>query len=203
MKINSISALFLSALCLSACTDGADNGHGNQFNNSGGGLLDGEMGGQFLIVNDNDPIEIQHACEKLGGQEQAFSIEFGHSTGPAANAAKLAFIVDDETSPCGQGENACVHWAVFNMQGSTSNLYYEQSYENHWALGKNYEGGTGYASICPPSGTTHTYKFTIFALDANMPDIPHGAYYTRSTFYQKFKNHIVGYNTKALPFTAP
>lgn len=202
MKINSISALFLSALCLSACTDGADNGHGNQFSSSGFG--DGMFGGQFIRVNDDDPIEVEHACTEIpNGQNQAFHVQWGDSApnSPAAKAAKRALIVDDETSPCGQGDKACVHWAIFNIPGSSTEVNFH-FYEENWVLGQNYKGETGYAGMCPPSGT-HTYKFTVFALSADMPDIPHGAYYTRSTFYQKFKNHIVGYNTKALPFTAP
>ena len=131
-------------------------------------------------------IPVKYTCKGIN-----ISPEFEWTDAPAGTTS-FALIMDDEDAPCSTGNNACVHWALFNIPGYI-NIIHENmntSILNGLTQGKNYTGTTGYEGPCPPN--THNYKITIFALNHNMPVISNGVKYTRSSFRTKFSKYILG-----------
>ena len=104
--------------------------------------------------------------------------------------------MDDETAPCGTGSNACVHWGVFNIPVSVTQLAAGINPSNvspNIKLGKNYDGSSQYAGMCPPvAGGVHTYKVSVFALLGTAPTEPGGTTITRSQFRSQYSAFIVG-----------
>lgn len=77
-------------------------------------------------------------------------------------ATSLAFLVEDLDAPVAAGPY--VHWLVWNVPASAASLHTD--YLPGAAVeGVNSDGVSGWASICPPSGETHRYTFTAYALD--------------------------------------
>ena len=76
------------------------------------------------------------------------------------DAAALALIVDDPDA------RDFVHWVVFDMTGSQSGGLAEGVSASPDAppQGSNDFGRLGWGGPCPPSGT-HSYRFTLYALD--------------------------------------
>jgi Raf kinase inhibitor-like YbhB/YbcL family protein len=142
--------------------------------------------------NDGDSIPLKHACINTGGQNT--SIGFSWSN-PPESTSWYALIIDDETAPCGTGDNACVHWGVFNMPNTMTSI--TEGVTPSAAQGYVYDGTIGYAGPCPPN--THTYKATLYALNSGMPYItaqntaPDGL--TRSEFETGYGSYILGSKT--------
>jgi Raf kinase inhibitor-like YbhB/YbcL family protein len=116
----------------------------------------------------------------------------------------FAIIMDDEDAPCGTGDNACIHWGVFNLSSTAltslpNNV--DLSGSTGVAFGVTYDQTTaGYNGPCPPS--VHTYKTTIFALGAQMPLVVNRATgLTRSKFETTYGSHILGKATLTGRFT--
>jgi len=61
------------------------------------------------------------------------------------------------------------HWVLFNVPANIRQLPEgipaQQQLQNGALQGRNDFGGIGYAGPCPPPGTTHRYRFTLYALD--------------------------------------
>lgn len=78
------------------------------------------------------------------------------------DAASLALIMDDLDANF-------VHWVAYDIDPALSGI---DSVGNTEPLpdggdnGKNSFGDSGYGGPCPPSGQSHTYQFTLYALDA-------------------------------------
>ena len=113
------------------------------------------------------------------------------------NASSYTLVMDDETDPCGTGDEACKHWSVFNIPNNIVELQEDQNISSLSGVveSSNFMGSTGYAGPCPPSGP-HTYNFTIYALKSSMPTIEENStvYYggiTRSEFSENYKEHII------------
>lgn len=139
----------------------------------------------------NGAISSYNACTYLGGSNMSPQLSWQSSPG---GTASYALIVDDEDSPCGTGDNACKHWAVYNIPSSVTSLDSGQSQDmsviSGVAEGTNYTGVTGYVGPCPPNA--HTYKFTIYALSSSMPTISAGTSLTRSEFASNYGAYILG-----------
>jgi len=129
-----------------------------------------------------------HACSNLGGNN--LSPQLSWSNSPFGTESYVV-IVDDEDSPCGMGDNACKHWAVFNINTSTTSFSQDQSIAalNGVTEGQNYTGSNGYAGPCPPN--EHSYNFTIYALGTGMPNIAAGEALTRSQFQTQYSQYIL------------
>ena len=100
--------------------------------------------------------------------------------------------MDDETAPCGTGDNACVHWAVYNIPYNIGEIPqgYSLSSITDIALGVTYAGNNAYDGPCPAS--QHTYKIEVFSLNSEMTAIPAGEANTRSQFRTKYGDKILG-----------
>ena len=60
-------------------------------------------------------------------------------------------------------------------------------------LGKNYDGSSQYAGMCPPVASgIHTYTVSLFALSGTAPNEPGGAGITRSQFRNSYGAYILG-----------
>ena len=131
-------------------------------------------------------------CAGNSGSNQ--SPQFSWSAAPTGTTS-YAIIIDDETSPCGTGDDACLHWGVFNIPSTTTSL---AANENVTAIsgvveGTNYLSAIDYAGPC--ANEDHTYKTTIYAMASSMPAIASGATFTRSQFASSFSDHILSYAT--------
>lgn len=73
----------------------------------------------------------------------------------------MALLVDDPDA------DGFVHWVAYNLTGSRTGGVPEGASESPDgpAQGTNDFGKTGWGGPCPPSGT-HTYRFSLMALDA-------------------------------------
>jgi len=71
-----------------------------------------------------------------------------------------------------------VHWTIYNIPPTATGLAEGVpalgDLEDGSLQGPNDYGQVGYGGPCPPTGDTHEYVFTLYALDA-MLDIPAGA----------------------------
>lgn len=144
--------------------------------------------------SNGQPIPQFYACTAAGGQNNSFHISW--NTPLPIGTGKLAIIMDDETAPCGSGDNACVHWGVFNIPLSVSGLAAGINPSNvspNIKLGQNYDGSTQYAGMCPASGSgVHTYKVSVFALTGVAPNEPGGSSITRSQFRSLYAAYLLG-----------
>ena len=139
-------------------------------------------------------IPVEYACEDKGGMNR--SVPLAWSEVPA-NTSKYAVIMDDETSPCGTGDNACKHWNVYNIPNTITSFTTGQKVTDIAGVveGKVETPPVGalankYSGMCPPS--KHTYKITAYALKDTMPIVDASASLTRSQFKSQYSSHILG-----------
>jgi Raf kinase inhibitor-like YbhB/YbcL family protein len=86
-------------------------------------------------------------------------------TAPPAGTVELALLVVDDDA------GGYVHWAVAGIPPAAGETPEGEGFPG--ALeGINSFGKTGYGGPCPPSGATHTYRFTLYALgqQSELPD---------------------------------
>lgn len=133
-------------------------------------------------------IPLDHVCANEGGSNISPQLSWANIP---QGTGSFALIMDDEDSPCGTGDNACRHWAVFNIPDSVNSFQTNQdiSLISGLTLGANYKGMIGYAGPCPPN--QHTYNFTIYALGSGMPLISSGGIMTRSIFENSYSSYIL------------
>lgn len=151
-------------------------------------------------------LPLKYTATAQGGQNVSPQLSW---SGTQTNIGKYAVIVDDETSPCGTGDGACVHWNVFNIPASTTSFTENQSISaiSGAIVGYTYNGQLGYHGPNPPSA--HTYKITVYALSSSMPTISTSQLssfgytlgMTRSQFEYQFSNYILNKSTMSTVFT--
>lgn len=150
-------------------------------------------------------IPLSAACAAQGGSNQSFQITW--DTPLPVGTGKLAIIMDDESAPCGTGDNACVHWGVFNIPLSVSQLAAGVNPMNvspNIKLGQNYDGSSQYAGVCPAADSgTHTYKVSVYALSGSAPNEPGGNSITRSEFRSTYGAYLLGEGVLSGTYTAP
>ena len=182
--------VFVLVVGLSACGGGSSN--------SG----DGSSNSDFKILSssysEGEAIPLKYVCNRLGGSNISPQYSW-HS--PPSDTSSYAVIMDDEVAPCGSGDDACRHWAVFNIPSSVTSLVEDLDISTIQGatVGENYNGGLGYEGPCPPN--SHTYKTTVYALGSNMPTVSANQAYTRSEFQSQYSQHIAGSATISGVFT--
>lgn len=75
----------------------------------------------------------------------------------------LALIMDDPDAPSG----VFTHWVVFNIPAESLNLpaaATSANLPNGTIQGRNSYGTSAYGGPCPPPGSPHHYRFTLYAL---------------------------------------
>ncbi|MEL0047803.1 MAG: YbhB/YbcL family Raf kinase inhibitor-like protein [Gammaproteobacteria bacterium] len=151
-------------------------------------------------------IPLIHACANLGGNN--YSPQLSWQNAPAGTSS-FALVVDDETAPCGTDANACVHWNLFNINGSIDALaedldpstLVDVSGFSSAVEGLTYAGTNDYEGPCPPPGNAHTYTFTLYALNANQPTLTRLDALTRSEFEEAYAANVVAQATLTGTFT--
>jgi Raf kinase inhibitor-like YbhB/YbcL family protein len=77
----------------------------------------------------------------------------------------FALIVTDPDAPSG----TFYHWVVYNIPINAKALPRDSRHLPPSAVaGKNSWGSLQYNGPCPPKGSTHTYIFTLYAVDVNL-----------------------------------
>jgi Raf kinase inhibitor-like YbhB/YbcL family protein len=89
-------------------------------------------------------------------------------SGAPANTKSLALIVDDSSAPI----NPFIYWLVFDIQPGTTDMQ-EGSLPTGARQALNSAGTMPYDAPCP-SGHSHWYRFTVYALDRTLT-LPDGA----------------------------
>lgn len=110
--------------------------------------------------------------------------------GKGPNLTKeFALIVEDADARGGKKGAPAVHWSVYRIPATLSELPEGASRNLLYPQGKNYLGESGYAGPNPPRGSKpHRYYFEVFALDTEQ-DWPAGA--DRDTIRSMFKGHVL------------
>jgi Raf kinase inhibitor-like YbhB/YbcL family protein len=107
-------------------------------------------------------IPAKYTCD---GQNASPPLDWGQCP---SGTASLALIVDDLDAPV----SAFIHWIIFNLPSGTRGLPEAVPKDGKLAdgalQGKNGFGKIGYAGPCPPSGSPHRYRFTLYALDKSL-----------------------------------
>jgi Raf kinase inhibitor-like YbhB/YbcL family protein len=105
------------------------------------------------VFEDGEPIPPGYSCD---GTNSSPPLEWSHVPD---DAAALALVVSDPDAPSG----TFYHWIVLDLPPDTSGLELGATPDGVVAQGST--GQSAYMGPCPPSGTTHHYRFTVYALD--------------------------------------
>lgn len=101
---------------------------------------------------EGEPIPETYSCE---GQGVSPPLSW---SGVPEEARSLVLVMDDPDAPSGTFD----HWVLYGIPPGTTGL---GEGESAGTAGVNSRGENGYAGPCPPQGTTHTYRFRLYALD--------------------------------------
>jgi Raf kinase inhibitor-like YbhB/YbcL family protein len=101
----------------------------------------------------------------------------------------LALIVDDPDAPRG----VFTHWILFNLSAGARELpegvAKTERPDVGGLQGQNDFGNVGYNGPCPPPGSPHRYRFTLYALDTSV-DLEPGA--SKQDLLRAIEGHILG-----------
>ena len=121
-----------------------------------------EMELTSAAFQDRGTMPSRHTCD---GQDISPTLSW---SGVPAGTQSFAVILDDPDVPAG----AFTHWVIFNIPADMLEL--EEAIPDSPQLangaqqGENGFGSVGYRGPCPPSGASHHYHFTIYALDITL-----------------------------------
>ncbi len=126
---------------------------------------------------------------KAGGEHASPAIEI---SGVPDGTLSLALIMDDPDIPevfkKDRGISEFVHWVLFNMPATTTEIPEGSSVG---VVGANGAGKNAYHPPCPPpqyEPSTHRYIFKLYALDATLP-LQAGA--SAAEVQQAMEGHII------------
>jgi Raf kinase inhibitor-like YbhB/YbcL family protein len=105
-------------------------------------------------------------------------------TGIPENTKSFALIVSDPDAPGG----IHYHWVIYNIPPTINSLD-EGTATPPGTQGKNSSGDMKYNGLCPPKGSTHSYIFTLYALDSLL-NLPNGA--DAETVMKAAQPHVLG-----------
>lgn len=106
---------------------------------------------------DGGAIEAAFTCDGAG---DAPLIEW---EAPPAGTVELALTVLDDDA------NGYVHWAVFGLPATAGSIGGATTLDAG-TEGRNSKSGTGWTGPCPPAGTTHEYRVTLYYLDQQLEE---------------------------------
>jgi Raf kinase inhibitor-like YbhB/YbcL family protein len=112
------------------------------------------------------------------------SPEFVWGDAPAGTQS-LALLFDDPGAPW-------IHWLAYNLppdlRGLPEDIPAGETLPVGGLQGINSWGSRDYRGPCPPEGSTHTYVFTLYAVDILLPtDRP----LTKLTMQQAMEGHVL------------
>jgi Raf kinase inhibitor-like YbhB/YbcL family protein len=131
---------------------------------------------------EGEAIPIKYTCD---GEDTSPALVWSN---PPEGALSLVIIVDDPDAP----GKVFTHWLVYNLSSDIRELAegvpVGTEFEDDILQGKNDFGTYGYSGPCPPSGETHQYRFTIYALDKKL-DVKAGI--VKNKLLDAINNHII------------
>ena len=118
---------------------------------------------EFKIIigafEEGAPVPARYSCE---GENISPEIVW---TGVPVGTNSFAVVMDDPDAPGGVYN----HWVLFNLppdlQGLPLGVPSTAELAGGGVHGQNSTGNAGYMGPCPPPGSAHRYRFTVFALD--------------------------------------
>ncbi len=138
---------------------------------------DGELPGEFPEPGPDDvPIDPPPAFEVFAAWRDGADISPRHTcdgadvspaltwTGVPDGTFEIAIAVIDEQAA------GFVHWVVTGIDPATVSTLEGQVPPGATEHANDF-GGSGWAGPCPPADATHTYRFTVYALDAELGGI--------------------------------
>jgi Raf kinase inhibitor-like YbhB/YbcL family protein len=125
---------------------------------------------------DGGTIPADYSCD---GQDISPALSW---SGAPQGTQSFALILDDPDSPGGD----FTHWVIFNIPADATGL--EAATTDGALQGENDFGTIGYRGPCPPSGSSHHYRFTLYALDIIL-ELDAGA--TRAQLLDVMASHIL------------
>jgi len=131
--------------------------------------------------HDGEKIAALYTCE---GQNISPPLAW---SGVPQGTQSLALIMDDPDAPSG----IFTHWVVFNIPAESLNLPAAATSANlpgGTIQGRNSYGTRAYGGPCPPPGSPHHYRFTLYALDQPVA-LAAGA--TRGQLLSATRSHIL------------
>jgi Raf kinase inhibitor-like YbhB/YbcL family protein len=136
------------------------------------------------VFQEGEGIPITYTCD---GQDISPPLTWGE---PPSETQSFALIMDDPDAPGG----VFTHWLLFNLPADSRELPEavppHNELENGALQGKNGFNEIGYGGPCPPPGSTHHYRFTIYALDQAL-DLMAGA--PRKQVIDAITGHILAW----------
>lgn len=111
---------------------------------------------------DGEKIPARHTCQ---GQDISPGLSWDRVP---EKTWSFALVVDDPDAPSGTFS----HWVIFNIPADRREL--PEAVPSQARLpsgarqGKNDSGQIGYGGPCPPPGSPHHYRFSLYALDQSL-----------------------------------
>jgi len=131
---------------------------------------------------DGDKMPARYTCD---GENVSPPLAWGE---PPPQTRSFALIVDDPDAPVG----VFTHWVIFNIPADARELEEAipigERLPNGALQGKNGFGKLGYGGPCPPRGSPHHYRFTLYALDKPL-ELPPGI--SKNDLLQAMEGHIL------------
>jgi Raf kinase inhibitor-like YbhB/YbcL family protein len=180
----SLLAVLVSLLGIGAIACGGGNGDGDGAPPGGGyepPPTETEMELTSPAFADGGAIPVDYTCD---GQD--ISPELSWSSAPEGTQS-FALILDDPDSPSGD----FTHWIIFNIPADTSALVVAVATAPLSVVveqGENDFGTIDYRGPCPPSGSSHHYRFALYALDITL-ELEAGA--TRVQLLDAMAGHVL------------
>jgi Raf kinase inhibitor-like YbhB/YbcL family protein len=116
---------------------------------------------------------------------------------PPAGTQAIAVIFDDPDARAG----IFSHWVVFNLPPDSTGLRRGITDGDNGAIeGVNDFGVIGYGGPCPPSGQTHEYRFSVFALIAPLV-LNEGA--SAQDVLTGMRGSVIGYGVLSAMYSRP
>lgn len=142
-------------------------------------------------------IPARHACH---GEDLSPELAWGM---PPAGTQSLALIMDDPDAVPVAGR-VWDHWVLFNIPPDTAGLPEGLPQANELAdgsvHGRNSSSQSHYAGPCPPSGQTHGYVFTLYALDTRLDLAPGVA---KQQVLEAIEGHVLAQTQLVGMYTSP
>ncbi|MCX8095099.1 MAG: YbhB/YbcL family Raf kinase inhibitor-like protein [Caldisericia bacterium] len=135
------------------------------------------------VIKENNLIPKDYTCE---GKDISPQLEWSNVPN---GTVSFCLIMDDPDAPGG----VFTHWIIFNIPSTYKSLPENfpkiPEFENGIKQGKNDFNKIGYNGPCPPIGSTHQYRFTIYAID-KMLNLESGV--KVEEVMKEIENHILG-----------
>ncbi|MBG6091180.1 YbhB/YbcL family Raf kinase inhibitor-like protein [Actinomadura viridis] len=114
------------------------------------------------VFRDGRDLPTRYGCTKYpGGVGATPPLRW---SGTPAGTRSFAIVMDDPDAATG----AHVHWVIAGIDGTTQQLV-EGARLPKTVEGLNTSEKVGYTPPCPPEGERHRFRFTIYALDTEVP----------------------------------